>query len=383
MTPPIKVMTILGTRPDIIKLSRIIAQLEKYTHHVLVHTSQNYDHELSDVFFKGLKIKEPDYNLNIATSCVAEDISNIITRVDMLLEKEKPDAVLFYGDTNTTLSVIPVKRRQIPIFHIEAGNRCFDFRVPEEINRKIIDHLSDVNMTISEHARQYLIHENISPERIIKVGSPLKEVYKYHSKEISASKILEHQQLKPRDYFLVSIHREDNVDEKNNLNSLFQSLLTIQQQYQKKIIISTHPRTKNKLIQLGIYKKNDRSKIVFSAPFGFFDYIKLQKNSFCVLSDSGSVTEESSILNFPAVTLRRMHERPEGMDEGVLIMTGLKTDYILRAIHVVTQQFYDTSVNSNTRIVNDYDVENVSLKVIRIILSYTDYVNRIVWRKNG
>ena len=381
MSSSVKVMTILGTRPDIIKLSRIISQLEQYTNHVLVHTGQNHDYELSDIFFKELCITKPAYNLKIATGHLAKDIANIIVKVDDVLATEKPDAVLFYGDTNSTLSVITAKRRHIPIFHIEAGNRCFDLRVPEEINRKIIDHLSDINMTISEHARQYLIREGIPAERIMKVGSPLKEVYQYYSEKILASTILEQENLQPKGYFLVSLHREDNVDPPDNLKELLKSLIGVCQRYQKKIIISTHPRTKKRLLALEEYKKIDKNKLIFKPPFSFFDYMQLQKNSFCVLSDSGSITEEASILNFPAVTLRRMHERPEGMDEGTLIMTGLKSKFILQAIHVVTQQFYDSAINTQINIVSDYNTENVSLKVVRIILSYIDYVNRNVWRK--
>lgn len=372
----LKVMTILGTRPDIIKLSRVMSELEKFTDHVLVHTGQNYDYELNEVFFEELGVKKPDYFLEVAKQNLAQDMGNIISRIDPVLEKEQPDAVLFYGDTNTTLAAIPVKRRRIPIFHMEAGNRCFDYRVPEEINRKIIDHLSDINMTISEHARQYLIREGIRADSIFKVGSCLKEIYSYYWDKILASSALSKLQLKPKEYFMVSLHREDNVDRADVLNSLVETLGLIADQYKKCIMVSTHPRTKKRLDDLNIILPDE---VEFHKPFGFFDYIKLQLESFCVLSDSGSITEESSILNFPAVTIRRMHERPEGMDVGAIIMTGLNPDLILQSIEVVTQQYQEG--NRQMSIAPDYDVDNVSKKVVRIILSYVDYVNQNVWKK--
>jgi UDP-N-acetylglucosamine 2-epimerase (non-hydrolysing) len=375
----LKVMTIVGTRPELIKLSRIMAELGKYTKHILVHTGQNYDHELNGIFFNELEIKKPNYFLEAATENLAQDIGNIISRIDPILEKEKPDAILFYGDTNSSLSVIPAKRRQIPIFHMEAGNRCFDARVSEEINRKIIDHLSDINMPLSEHARNYLIREGIKPETIIKTGSPMKELYEYHHAKIKESNVLSQMNLSERDYFVVSLHREDNVDPQENLVALLKALNIVAKTYDKRIIVSTHPRTKKRLDQLQTGDKSLKCdpKIEFLKPFGFFDYVKLQMNAFCVLSDSGSITEESSILNFPAITLRRMHERPEGMDVGTLIMTGFDVDRILQSIEVVTKQWENGEVQFS--IVPDYNVNNVSKKVVRIILSYVDYINRTVW----
>jgi UDP-N-acetylglucosamine 2-epimerase len=378
----LKVMTIVGTRPEIIKLSRVIAELKKHTQHTLVHTGQNYDYELNEVFFKDLEIEKPDYFLNAATgSHVAQDIGNIISRIDPILEQEKPDAVLFYGDTNSTLAVISAKRRQIPVFHMEAGNRCFDQRVPEEINRKILDHLSDINLTISEHARRYLLAEGLRPETVIKIGSSMKEIYDYHRAAIETSDVLEHLSLSPQDYFLVSAHREDNVDFEDNLMDLMQTLDIISRKYNKRIIVSTHPRTRKRMENLldADYVKQFNKQVEFLKPFGFLDYIKLTKNAFCVLSDSGSITEDSSILDFPAITIRQMHERPEGMDVGTLVMTGLKHERVIQGIELVTQQFQ--SGVRNFAIAPDYAVDNVSRKVVRIILSYVDYVNRTVWYK--
>lgn len=373
----LKVMTIVGTRPEIIKLSRVMAELDKYTDHLIVHTGQNYDYELNEIFFKELQIRKPDYFLDAAGTNPAATIANVISKTDDLLEKEEPDALLLYGDTNSCLAVISAKRRKIPIFHMEAGNRCFDQRVPEEINRKIVDHLSDINMPLSEHARNYLIAEGIRPETIIKTGSPMNEVLQFHKNEIEASDVLERENLIASEYFIVSTHREENLDNEENFNDLLNSLNAIVEKYGKRIIVSTHPRTRKKLEQLGFV--NGNSKIQFLKPFGFIDYIKLQKNAFCVISDSGTITEESSILNFPAITIRQAHERPEGMDEGTLIMSGLHSDRILNSIEVVTSQFAN---NPQTfKIVPDYKTDNVSKKVVRIILSYTDYINRTVWRK--
>jgi UDP-N-acetylglucosamine 2-epimerase len=373
----LKVMTIVGTRPEIIKLSRVMAELDKYSDHLIVHTGQNYDYELNEIFFKELQIRKPDYFLDAAGTNPAATIANVISKTDDLLEKEKPDALLLYGDTNSCLAVISAKRRKIPIFHMEAGNRCFDQRVPEEINRKIVDHLSDINMPLSEHARNYLIAEGIKPETIIKTGSPMNEVLQFHRDEIEASDVLERENLIPSEYFIVSTHREENLDNEENFNDLLNSLNAIVEKYGKRVIVSTHPRTRKKLEQLGFV--NGNSKIQFLKPFGFIDYIKLQKNAFCVISDSGTITEESSILNFPAITIRQAHERPEGMDEGTLIMSGLHSDRILNSIEVVTSQFAN---NPQTfKIVPDYKIDNVSKKVVRIILSYTDYINRTVWHK--
>ena len=372
-----KIMTIVGTRPEIIKMSRVIYEFDKHTEHILVHTGQNYDYELNEVFFKELDIRKPDYFLNAARKNVAETIGNVISESDKVMEKEFPDAVLLYGDTNSCLSVISAKRRKIPIFHFEAGNRCFDQRVPEELNRKIVDHLSDINMPLTEHARRYLIGEGINPETIIKTGSPMKEILTHFSSKIENSKIMLSLDLEIDNFFVVSAHREENIDSEKNFNYLIESLLEIVKVFDKKIIVSSHPRTMKKLKS---NKKLDlNEKILFLKPMGLFDYVKLQKNAFCVLSDSGTITEESSILNFPAVMIRDSHERPEGMDEGTLIMSGLKKDNVIRAINIVKSFDY----NKRTfNIVKDYDVENFSKKIIKIVLSYIDYVNCTVWYKN-
>jgi UDP-N-acetylglucosamine 2-epimerase (non-hydrolysing) len=369
------VMTIVGTRPEIIKLSRVIAELEKYTNHILVHSGQNYDYELNEVFFNDMGIKKPDYFLNAAADNAAETIANVISKSDKLLEEIKPDAVLLYGDTNSCLSVISAKRRKIPIFHMEAGNRCFDQRVPEEINRKIVDQLSDINMTLTEHARDYLVSEGLRPETVIKTGSSMKEVLEYHKEDIANSKILETLNLKEKDFFIVSTHREENVDSEQNFNDLLDSLNIIATTYNKRVIVSTHPRTRKKLESLD--KKDFNSLIEFMKPLGFFDYIALQQNAYCAISDSGTITEESSILGFPAITIRQAHERPEGMDEGTLIMSGLKSDDIISSINIVAEQTQNQAMN----IVKDYDTNTVSKKVVRIIVSYIDYINRTVWKQ--
>ncbi|MBD3799643.1 MAG: UDP-N-acetylglucosamine 2-epimerase (non-hydrolyzing) [Epsilonproteobacteria bacterium] len=372
-----KIMTIVGTRPEIIKLSRVIAELEKYTEHILVHTGQNYDYELNEVFFNEMGIKKPDYFLNAAGDNPAVTIGNVIAKSDELMAQINPDGVLLYGDTNSCLSVISAKRRKIPVFHMEAGNRCFDQRVPEEINRKIVDQLSDINMTLTEHARRYLIAEGIRPETVIKTGSSMKEVLAYYRKEINGSDVLERLDLKAKEFFIVSTHREENVDSEQNFSDLLNTLNAISERYGKRIIVSTHPRTRKKLETLE--NRHFSPLVEFMKPLGFFDYIALQKNAFCAISDSGTITEESSILGFPAITIRQAHERPEGMDEGTLIMSGLKSDDVVNAIEIVTGQW---SENSNVvRIVQDYDVDNVSQKVVRIIVSYVDYVKRTVWKK--
>lgn len=370
-------MTIIGTRPEIIKLSRVIAELEKYTEHILVHSGQNYDYELNEIFFNEMGIKKPDYFLNAAGNTPALTIGNIIAKSDELMAQLKPDGVLLYGDTNSCLSVISAKRRKIPVFHMEAGNRCFDQRVPEEINRKIVDQLSDINMTLTEHARRYLIAEGVRPETIIKTGSSMKEVLTHHQAEIDGSNILERLGLKNKEFFIVSTHREENVDSEQNFNDFLDTLNKIADTYEKRIIVSTHPRTRKKLEILE--NKNFSPLIEFMKPLGFFDYIALQKNAFCAISDSGTITEESSILGFPAITIRQAHERPEGMDEGTLIMSGLKSDDVVNAIDIVTEQWQKN--NNNIRIVPDYDVDNVSQKVIRIIVSYVDYTLRTVWKE--
>ena len=372
-----KVMTIVGTRPEIIKLSRVIAELEENVEHILVHTGQNYDYELNEIFFKDLRVKKPDHFLNCVGETTADTIANIISASDKIIEEVQPDAVLLYGDTNSCLSVISAKKRQVPIFHMEAGNRCFDQRVPEELNRKIVDHLSDINMPLTEQARDYLISEGIRPETIIKTGSCMKEILNFYKSEISESQVLKNLELKEDSYFIVSIHREENVDYKKNLENLLHSLNAVAEKYQLPVIVSTHPRTKNRIEQLeGDLKVNPL--VNFMKPMGFFDYVKLQQEAKCVISDSGTITEESSILGFPAIMIRKAHERPEGMDEGTLIMSGLETERVLESIHVMVNQ----SERHESKIIKDYDVDNVSVKVTRIILSYIDYVNRTVWKKD-
>jgi len=372
-----KIMTIVGTRPEIIKLSRVIAELEKYTDHILVHTGQNYDYELSEVFFNEMGIKKPNYFLNAAGDTPAQTIGNVIAKSDDLMAAIEPDGILLYGDTNSCLAVISAKRRKIPVFHMEAGNRCFDQRVPEEINRKIVDQLSDINMTLTEHARRYLIAEGVRPETIIRTGSSMKEVLSFHKKEIEQSDVIKRLGIQPGEYFIVSMHREENIDSEKNFPDLLESLNKVAKTYKKKIIVSTHPRTRKKLETLNA--NNFNPLIEFMKPLGFFDYIALQKDAFCTISDSGTITEESSILGFPAITVRQAHERPEGMDEGTLIMAGLKSDDVLNAINIVTQQWKENP--NGIHIVDDYDVDNVSQKVVRVIVSYVDYIRRTVWKE--
>ena len=376
--PMLKVMTVVGTRPEIIKLSRVIPELDKHTKHVLVHTGQNFDYELNEIFFNELKLRKPDYFLNAAGKTATETIANVITKVDLLLEKEMPDAFLVYGDTNSCMSVIPAKKRKIPIFHMEAGNRCFDQRVPEEVNRKIVDHLSDINMPLSEHARRYLLSEGLRPETIIKTGSPMTEVLAFHEEEINKNRILEREGLKKGEYFIVSAHRDENIDSTQNFSNLLDTLSAIVQKYKKKVIVSTHPRTKKKLESIGFV--NNNPLIEFMKPFGFLEYVKMEQNAFCVISDSGTITEESSILHFPAIMIRQAHERPEGMDEASVVMSGLRSDRVIESIDLVTSQYADD--NNSIHSIKDYAPDNVSKKVVRIILSYTDYVNRVVWHKN-
>ncbi len=373
----IKVMTIVGTRPEIIKLCRVIFELDQHTDHILVHSGQNYDYELNEVFFRQLGIRKPDYFLDAAGKTVAQTIGNVIAKSDEVMAKQKPQALLLLGDTNSCLSAISAKRRKIPIFHMEAGNRCFDQRVPEEINRKIVDHISDINMTYTEHARRYLLKEGIRAETVIKTGSPMKEVLGYYRPQIEGSDVLLRLQLKPGEYFIVSAHREENVDSEVNFRDLLESLSAIADTYNHPVIVSTHPRTRKRLEGLGVESMG--AKIQFLKPLGFFDYVNLQMNAFCAISDSGTITEESSILNFPAITIRQAHERPEGMDEGTLIMSGLKPERVMASIDIVTSNF--SRSNREFRLVQDYDTDNVSKKVLRIIASYTDYVNRTVWHK--
>ena len=374
-----KVMTIVGTRPEIIKLSRVIAELDRHVTHILVHSGQNYDYELNGIFFNEMGIRKPDYFLEVVGTNVAHTIGNVIAKADDVLAKEQPDAFLLLGDTNSCLAAIAAKRRKIPIFHMEAGNRCFDLRVPEEINRKIVDHISDINMTYTEHARRYLIAEGVRPETVIKTGSPMKEVLTHHQKQIDVSDVLSQMELRQGEYFVVSAHREENVDNETNFANLLQSLFAIAEQYDRPVIVSTHPRTRKKLDDKGS-AGHDR-RIRFLKPLGFPDYIKLQMNAACVVSDSGTITEESSILGFPAVTIRQTHERPEGMDEGTLIMCGLEAQTVMASMEVVMSQFAEH--HGRFRTVGDYDTDNVSQKVLRIILSYTDYVNGNVWKKQS
>lgn len=367
-----KVMTIVGTRPEIIKLSSTIKELDKYTEHILVHTGQNYDYELNEIFFKDLGLREPDVYMNAAGENAAETIGNVIIKSDELIKKYQPDAILLYGDTNSCLSVISAKRNKVPVFHMEAGNRCFDERVPEEINRKVVDHLSDINMTLTEHARRYLISEGLRPETVIKTGSSMKEVLNECKENIDNSDVLERLNLEKGKYFVLSAHREENVDNPRNFKALIESINAVAEEYKMPIIFSAHPRTRKKIEAEGIIFSD---YVKYMKPLGFNDYNKLQQNAFCVISDSGTITEESSIMGFPAITIRQAHERPEGMDEGTLIMSGVDKEDVLDAIKVVTDE------DKKPHIVNDYDVDYVGMKVVKIIMSYTGYINRTVWRK--
>ena len=374
----IKVITIIGTRPEIIKLSRVIYKLDKYFENILVHTGQNFDYELNKVFFDDLNVRKPDYYLDSAKKTVGSTTGEIFKKIEPILIKEKPSAFLILGDTNSCLSAIIAKKLKIPIFHMEAGNRSFDERVPEEINRRIIDHIADINMPYSDISREYLVNEGINPDQIIKTGSPVYEVLNFYKDKIKKSKILKILNLKKNKYFLFSLHREENVDDLKklkNINNVFNELI---KKYNFKIIVSTHPRAKKSFDKL---KLKDTSKIKFLKPFGFFDYNKLQLNAKCVMSDSGTITEESSILNFPALNLREAHERPEGMEEGAVMMVGMNEKLILNCLKIL-----DDQQKSNKRIlnsVNAYNVPNVSDKIIRIISSYIDYVDRFIWKKKS
>jgi len=373
----LKVMTIIGTRPEIIKLSQVMKELDRHLDQTIVHTGQNYDYELNKIFFEQLDIRKPDFFLEAIKGTPSETIGDIITKVDKVLAEIKPDAILIYGDTNSCLSVIPAKKRKVPIFHMEAGNRCFDQRVPEEVNRKIVDHLSDINMPLSEQARDYLIAEGIKPETIIKTGSPMTEVLAANMAKIKSSDILAREGLKPKAYIIMSIHREENVDSPKNFSDLLESIDELTKKYNMPIIISTHPRTKQKLKDIGYQNKN--SLIRFSKPYGFHEYNNMQMNAFCVISDSGTITEEGSILNLPAVTIRQAHERPEGMDETTVIMSGLNKARVIDAVEVAT--VHNSQDIRVIKPVKDYESDNVSKKVLRIILSYVDYVNRTIWHK--
>lgn len=372
----LKVMTVVGTRPEIIRLSRVLATLDKHVEHVLVHTGQNYDFELNEVFFQDLGIRIPDYFLAAAGKNAAETIGNTIIKLDPILEQEQPEALLILGDTNSCLAAIPAKRRQIPIFHMEAGNRCFDQRVPEETNRKIVDHIADINLTYSDIAREYLLREGLPPDRVIKTGSPMFEVLSYYESKIDSSDVLVRLGLTTQDYYVVSAHREENIESDRCFDKLLCILNGLAEHFGKRIIVSTHPRTRNRI---------EKEKVIFDSrvelfkPLGFCDYVHLQKHSCAVLSDSGTINEESSILNFPALNLREAHERPEAMEEASVIMTGLELDRVLQGLEIIQSQL--RGEQRTLRAVADYSMSNVSDKLVRIILSYTDYVNRTVWKK--
>jgi len=372
----IKVMTVVGTRPEIIRLSRVMAVLDKYTDHILVHTGQNYDYELNEVFFSDLEIRKPDHFLGAAGANAAETIGNTIIKLDPVLADVRPEALLILGDTNSCLAAIPAKRRKIPIFHMEAGNRCFDQRVPEETNRKIVDHIADMNLTYSDIAREYLLREGLPPDRVIKTGSPMFEVLNHYAPKINASNVLTRLGLKPLDYFVLSSHREENIESDRNFGNLVKILNGLAENYGKRVMVSTHPRTRNRVNKLGV---TFHKRVELLKPLGFCDYVHLQKNALAVLSDSGTINEESSILNFPALNLREAHERPEGMEEAAVIMTGLEVERVFQGLAILADQ--KRGAERTLRPVADYSMPNVSDKVLRIILSYTDYVNRNVWKK--
>lgn len=372
----LKVMTIVGTRPEVIRLSRTIAKLDESFAHVLVHTGQNYDYQLNQIFFDDLDVRKPDYFLDAAGATAAETIGQIIIAVDKVLEIERPDAVLILGDTNSSMAVIPAKRRKIPIFHMEAGNRSFDQRVPEEINRVIVDHTADVNLTYSDIAREYLLREGMAPDRVIKTGSPMFEVLNYYSEQIERSDVLDRLGLTEGEYFLVSAHREENVDGERSLRRFASVLNHVADAYGHPVIVSTHPRTQKQIDAHGL-KFSDEVRLL--KPLGFHDYIRLQKSARAVLSDSGTISEESSILNFPALNLRDAHERPEAVEEAAVIMVGLSVERVSEGLALLERQSRGEA--RNFRLVADYGMPNVSEKVVRIILSYTDYVRRVVWRE--
>ena len=373
----LKVMTVVGTRPEIIRLSRVIAALDRECHHILVHTGQNYDYELNRIFFEDLEIREPNIFLDAAGNTACETISRIIAKMDEVLQKENPQALLVLGDTNSCLAAYPAKRLKIPIFHMEAGNRCFDQRVPEEINRKIVDHIADINLPYSSISREYLLREGILPDRIIKTGSPMYEVLHYYMPKILKSDILERLSLRAGEYYIVSSHREENVDSAAHFNGFIRILNGLAKDYGKQVIVTTHPRTRKRI---ETEKPQLRPNILLSRPFGFLDYVKLEIDALAALSDSGTITEESNILNFPALNIREAHERPEGMEEGAVMMVGLDYENVQRGLAILAAQ--PRGETRSLRVVSDYRVPNVSEKVLRIILSYTDYVNSVVWRRN-
>lgn len=372
----LRVVTVVGTRPEIIRLSRVLAKLDQYCDHILVHTGQNYDYELNEIFFEDLGIRRPDHFLEAAGSNAAETIGNVIISVDKLLEREQPDALLVLGDTNSCTAVIPAKRRKIPTFHMEAGNRCFDMRVPEEINRRIVDHTADINLTYSSIAREYLLREGLPPDMIIKTGSPMFEVLTHYKPKIDASEILSQLKLEQNNFFVVSAHREENIDNSASFSRLAKILNRIADDFHLPVIVSTHPRTQKRIDQSGLAFSDN---IQFLKPLGFSDYNKLQISARAVLSDSGTINEESSILNFPALNLREAHERPEGMEEAAAMMVGLDEDRVMQGLAIIADQ--PRGVDRMIRQVQDYSMPNVSEKMVRIIHSYTDYVNRVVWKK--
>lgn len=375
----LKVLTVVGTRPEIIRLSRVLQKLDQSEaiEHILVHTGQNYDFELNEVFFKDLGLRNPDHYLNAAGKNASETIGHILINIDPVLEREQPDAFLVLGDTNSCLCAIPAKKRHIPVFHMEAGNRCFDQRVPEETNRKIVDHISDINLTYSDIAREYLLREGLAPDRVIKTGSPMFEVLQHYMPKVQASGILETLNLTPGGYFVISAHREENIASERNFNNLVKILNLVAETYQLPMIVTTHPRTRNMIESKGVHFNG---LVRLMKPFGLTDYIKLQVNSRAVLSDSGTINEESSILNFNALNIREAHERPEAMEEASVMMVGLNPDRVMQGLIQLESQQAEPR---NFRLVNDYSMPNVSDKVVRIILSYTDYVNRVVWGENG
>ena len=372
----LKVVTVVGTRPEIIRLSRVLSRLDQYMEHILIHTGQNYDFELNEIFFNDLEIRKPDHFLGAAGATAAETIGQLIIKIDPLLAEIQPDALLVLGDTNSCLAAIPAKRRKIPIFHMEAGNRCFDQRVPEETNRRIVDHTSDINLTYSDIAREYLLREGLPPDRIIKTGSPMFEVLSHYLPKIEASGILSILGLSRHDYFVVSAHREENIDSEKSFRKLVEILNGIAESYGRRVIVSTHPRTRKRVESLGV---TFHEKVELMKPLGLTDYVHLQMQARAVLSDSGTINEESSILNFPALNLREAHERPEGMEEACVMMTGLELERVHQGLAVLADQ--KRGEERLLRQVADYSMPNVSDKVLRIILSYTDYVNRTVWKK--
>jgi len=371
-----KVMTIVGTRPEIIKLSAVIPALDRAVQHVLVHTGQNYDYELNQIFFDGLGLRKPDHFLDCAADGVAQAIANVIARSDEVMAAEQPDAMLLLGDTNSCLSVISAKRRKIPIFHMEAGNRCFDERVPEEVNRRIVDHTSDINLVYTEHARRYLLAEGVRPETVIKTGSPMKQVLAAQAAKIEASQALKTMGVQKSRYFVASLHREENVDVEWRFTELLAALEAVRAQHGVPVVVSTHPRTRKRLEALGARAPKD---LKFVAPLAFADYVSLQRSALCVLSDSGTLTEEASLLGFPGVMIREAHERPEGMDQGTVIMSGTRREAIVDAVRITTGRF--AAAGRSSRVAPDYDVDDVASIVVNAILSYTEYVNRTVWRK--